>query len=183
MLEYSHMENMSKMHSVNVETDRLIITMLDTDMAGSIHVNSLDADNRRFMPDEVFETETEAQTRILDLISCYESGHGPFVYPVLLQNGPQIGHVEAMMIDRGWEIGFHIGKSYTRRGYATEAVKAFLLEIVAQLGIAEIFGICHAANTASHRVLQKCGFALEYAGMGWCQGEIQEISRYKLMRK
>ncbi len=168
------------MHTINVGTDRLFITILDVNMAGSIHLNSLDEDNRHYMADEVFETEEEAQARIRDLISCYDNDNGPLVYPVLLKSGGQIGHVEAMTIDLGWEIGFHIGKNYTHRGYATEAVKAFLPVIMGQLGLREIYGICHAVNTASHRVLQKCGFELEFTGMGLIQGKIQEIYRYKL---
>ena len=42
------------------------------------------------------------------------------------------------------------------------------------------YGICHAANIASHRVLQKCGFELEFAGMGLIQGKIQPLYRYML---
>jgi [ribosomal protein S5]-alanine N-acetyltransferase len=168
------------MHTVNIETDRLIITAFDPSMAKSVHLNSIDEDNRYYLSDEVFETEDDARTTILSLISCYESDKGPLVYPVLLKGGQQIGHVEAMPIDWGWEIGFHIGKSYTRQGYATEAVKAFLPIIMEQQGLEEICGICHAVNTASHRVLQKCGFLLEFAGMRLIQGKIQQICRYKL---
>jgi [ribosomal protein S5]-alanine N-acetyltransferase len=123
------------------------------------------------------------QARISYLIPCYKSDNSPLVYPVFLKSGPQIGHVEAMTIDRGWEIGFHIGKKYTRRGYATEAVKAFLPVIMEQLGLVEIYGICHAANIASHRVLQKCGFELVFAGMGLIQGKTQQLCRYKLTVK
>jgi [ribosomal protein S5]-alanine N-acetyltransferase len=172
-----------KMKTSNIETERLIITNFDVGMSESVYLNSLDEDNRRFMADEVFASAEEARTRILALILCYESGHGLFVYPVLLQIGSQIGHVEAMMIGRGWEIGFHIGKSYTRRGYATEAVKAFLPVIMAQLGLVEIYAICHDTNIASKRVLQKCGFLLEFAGIGLIQGKTQLICRYKLMVK
>jgi [ribosomal protein S5]-alanine N-acetyltransferase len=171
------------MPTLNIETDRLLITVFDTGMSESVYLNSLDEDNRRFMLDEVFASAEEARSRILDLISRYESGYGPFVYPVLLQNGPQIGHVEAMKIDRGWEIGFHIGKPYTSRGYATEAVKSFLPVIMGQLGLSEIYGISHDTNIASKRVLQKCGFLLEYAGMGRIQGKNQPICRYKLTAK
>jgi RimJ/RimL family protein N-acetyltransferase len=165
---------------LSINTGRLLITVFNAGMSASVYLNSLDEDNRRFMPDEVCASEEEARTRILELISYYESSNGPFVYPVLLQNGPQIGHVEAMTIDRGWEIGFHIGKSYTHRGYATEALKAFLPVIMGQLGLVEIYGICHDINIASQRVLQKWGFLLDYAGMGLIQGKIQQLYRYKL---
>ena len=39
-----------------IETERLIITEFDESMIESVHENSLDEDNRRFVPDEVFET-------------------------------------------------------------------------------------------------------------------------------
>jgi [ribosomal protein S5]-alanine N-acetyltransferase len=168
------------MPMLNIETDRLLITVFDVDMSQSVYLNSLDEDNRRFMPDEVFETEEEARARIIDLTACYEIDNGPLVYPVLLKDRQQIGHVEVMKIDRGWEIGFHIGKSYTRRGYATEALKAFLPVIMGKLGLSEIFGISHDTNIASQRVLQKCGFLLEFAGMGLIQGKTQRLCRYKL---
>ena len=43
-----------------IETERLIITKFTMDMARDVHINSLDEDNRRFVPDEVFETAEEA---------------------------------------------------------------------------------------------------------------------------
>ena len=44
-----------------IETDRLVLTELTADMAGDILRNSQDEDNRRFVPDEVFDTLEEAQ--------------------------------------------------------------------------------------------------------------------------
>ena len=167
------------MHTVSIKTDRLIITVFDEDMAESVHMNSLDEDNRHFMPDEVFETKEEALEIILDLMSCYDSDDAPLVYPILLKSGRHIGHVEAVPIDRGWEIGFHIGKCYTRKGYATEAVKAFLPIIMEQLGLDEMFGICLADNAASRKVFEKCSFLLEFDGMGPYHRETQHICRYK----
>jgi len=97
----------------------------------------------------------------------------------MLKSGQHIGHVEAVPIDRGWEIGFHVGKCFTRTGYATEAVKAFLPIIMEQLGLDEMFGICLADNIASRKVLEKCGFLLEFDGMGLYHGETRHICRYK----
>jgi RimJ/RimL family protein N-acetyltransferase len=87
--------------------------------------------------------------------------------------------VEVAPISRGWEIGYHVGKRYTRNGYATEAVKAFLPLIMEQLGLDEIFGICHADNAASRKVLEKCGFFIEFDGMVSYRGETQHICRYR----
>jgi len=49
---------------MNIETDRLTITRFTMDMAEAVHLNSLDEDNRRFVPDEVFETVEEAAERV-----------------------------------------------------------------------------------------------------------------------
>jgi len=167
------------MHTISIETDRLIITVFNENMAESVHMNSLDEDNQRFMPDEVFETKEAALEKIIHLISCYGSDEGPFVYPILLKNGQHIGHAGVMPIEGGWEIGYHVGKCYTRKGYATEAVKAFLSVITEQLGLDEVFGTCHAGNAASRKVLEKSGFLLEFDGMGLLHGKTQHICRYK----
>ena len=116
---------------MKIETKRLIITEFDMNMAESVHINSLDEDNRRFVPDEVFETVEEAAETVEFLIGVYENGNGPLVYPVLLKDGTYIGYVQAVPFDNGtWEVGYHIGGNYTKQGYATEAVTAFLFSVV-----------------------------------------------------
>lgn len=164
---------------MKVETKRLLITEFNISMAESVHINSLDEDNRRFVPDEVFETVEEAAETIEFLIGCYTSGEGPLVYPVLLKNSTYIGYVQAVPFDDGtWEIGYHIGGSYTKKGYATEAVIEFLPFIMNQLGISEIKGICLAENFASRKVMEKCGFTKLYEGSGIYQGQKRSICRY-----
>ena len=82
-----------------------------------------------------------------------------------------------------WEVGYHIGKTFTGNGYAIEAVKAFLPVIMKELNITEIFGICVVENMASAKVLAKVGFSKEFEGMGSYQGEDRAICKfvYKLV--
>ncbi|MBE6648406.1 MAG: GNAT family N-acetyltransferase [Ruminococcaceae bacterium] len=162
-----------------IETERLIITEFTLDMVESVHLNSLDEDNRRFVPDEVFETVEEAKETVEFLMGVYENGEGPFVYPVLLKDGTYIGYVQAVPFDDGsWEIGYHIGGTYTKNGYATEAVKAFLPVIMKKLGITQITGICLADNKASVKVMERCGFKKEFEGVGTYQGEERNICKF-----
>ena len=163
---------------MRIETERLIITELTLDMAEAVHLNSLDEDTRRFVPDEVFETTETAREAVTDLIACYDTADGPFVYAVLLKDsGENIGYVQLVTVPEGWEIGYHIAKGHTGRGYATEAVRAFLPVIAAERGLKRVEGVCLMDNTASARVLEKCGFRPVYQGIGHYQGEEREIIR------
>lgn len=164
---------------MRIETERLLITEFDESMVESVHLNSLDEDNRRFVPDEVFETIDEARETVEFLISCYRGSEGPYVYPIVLHNGTCIGHVQVVQFEDDWEIGYHVSKAYSGKGYASEAVAAFLPIIKQQLGISSLYGICLAENVASHKVLLKSGFRLEFEGMSQYQGHERHIHRYR----
>lgn len=170
-----------------LETGRLIITEFTPDMAASVSEQSLDEANRRFLPDEVFETEEIAAEVIADLSALYGTTDGPLVYPVLLKQEAQaakhIGHVEAVPLEEGgWEIGYHIGGAYTGHGYAAEAVRAFVPVMLERLGIDEMCGVCHAENVASCRVLERAGFSLVFDGVGQYQGAEAPVRKYVFRR-
>lgn len=162
-----------------VETDRLFITEMTADMAMDVHKNSLDEDIRRFVPDEVFETPEEAEETVEFLMSQYGTADGPLVYAVLLKDGEKnIGYVQLVPIGEGkWEIGYHVAKLYTCKGYATEAVTAFLPVMAEKVGINEVYGIRLLENAASGRVLEKCGFETFFVGEGDYHGGVYEISK------
>lgn len=160
---------------MRIETERLLITEFDPGMAKAVHENSLDRDTRKFLPDEVFETEEEAAETVAFLIGCYSAERGPLVYPVLTKHGENIGYVELVPVAEGWEIGYHIAERYTGKGYATEAVSAFLPIAAEMKNLSEIYGICLAENAASLRVLEKCGFETLFRGTADYQGTPREI--------
>ena len=162
---------------MQINTPRITITTFFTDMAQAVYENSQDDDIRRFVPDEVYNSVEEAREAIEFLMSRYESTDGPFVYSVITNNeGKNIGYVQLCKLDEGtWEIGYHIAKNFTGKGYATEAVKAFLSAMAKKLNIKEVYGICLAENLASVRVLEKCGFTQIYQGFGNYQGKEEQI--------
>lgn len=165
------------MKAMNIETKRLMITEFTLDMAHVVQENSVDEDNKRFVPDEVWETVEEAEETLEFLISQYGTMGGPLVYPIIVkETKDNIGYVQLCPIDNdNWEIGYHIAKKYTSNGYATEAVKAFLPVIAKQVNISEIYGICLAENKASLAVMRKCGFRNVFTGTGLYQGTKREI--------
>ncbi|MFH5835865.1 GNAT family N-acetyltransferase [Proteiniclasticum sp. C24MP] len=164
---------------MEIRTERLLITEFDESMIESVHLHSQDEETRRFVPDEVFETIEDAREVVEFLISAYESTSGPFVYPILLHDGKNIGYVQAVPIKDGYEVGYHMAEAHRGKGYTTEALQAFLPVIMDQLSIERIYGICHGENVPSQRVLEKTGFLLEYKGMSPYQGKTQEIVKYK----
>ena len=148
-------------------------------MAQTVYEKSQDDDTRRFVPDEVYNSVEEAREAIDFLMSRYDTNDGPFVYPIITNDsGKNIGYIQIckLELDEGaWEIGYHIAKDFTGKGYATEAVKAFLSAMAKKLNIKEVYGICLAENTASVRVLEKCGFTQIYQGLGNYQGKEEQI--------
>ncbi len=164
---------------MQIKTEHLTITTFSPDMAQTVYENSQDADTSRFVPDEVYNSVEEAREAIEFLMSRYESTDGPFVYPVITNNeGKNIGYVQLCKLeldDGAWEIGYHIAKEFTGKGYATEAVKAFLPAMAQKLNLSEIYGICLVENLASVRVLEKCGVTQIYQGPGIYQGKEAQI--------
>ena len=138
--------------------------------------NSLDENNRRFVPDEVFETLEEAKEVVDSIISWYESVDGPFIYAVIRNSdSANLGYVQLVNIPEGKEIGYHIAKKYNGNGYASKAVSLFLQYLKDNTDVKEIYGIALADNFASRRVLEKNGFKLYFEGDGPYQGQTRKI--------
>lgn len=57
------------------------------------------------------------------------------------------------------EIGYGFGPEHRGQGYATEAVRALTLHLLAQPGIRAVTAQTAVGNRASERVLEKVGFA------------------------
>ena len=141
-----------------------------------IYQNSLDEDNRKYVPDEVFDSLEEASEVVNHIISAYGSEDGPFVYSVIRKkDNINLGYVQLVKSEEGWEIGYHVAKIFAGNGYATEAVNLFIKYIQNNTNVKQIFGIALAANKASRRVLEKCGFEYIYEGDGLYQGSKRKI--------
>lgn len=83
------------------------------------------------------------------------------------------------------EIGYWLGEPYWNEGYATEAAHALIDMAFRTRDISFIDGRCRVTNTASRRVLQKCGFQFQGAGMvgSVALGGIMPVDWYRLDRK
>ena len=162
--------------AIIAKDDKLQIVKMNQSMYYDVYKNSQDDNNRKFVPDEVFASLEETSEVVNQIINSYDSENGPFVYAVIRKkDGVNLGYVQLIKIEEGWEIGYHIAEIYTDNGYATEAVNLFLDYIKNNTNLKQIIGIALASNKASRRVLEKCGFELIYDGTGLYQGRKRKI--------
>lgn len=162
--------------SVIADSAKLQIVKMNQSMYYDVYKNSQDDNNRKYVPDEVFDSLEEASEVVNQIINSYDSEYGPFVYAVIRKkDSANLGYVQLVKIEEGWEIGYHIAEIYTGNGYATEAVNLFLNYIENNTSLKQIIGIALAANKASRRVLEKCGFEFLYEGNGLYQGKKRKI--------
>ena len=84
------------------------------------------------------------------------------IWMIELKDGTHIGELcfKGLSADGIAEIGYGISEEYQNNGYATEAVKAVLEWAFAHPEVAAVEAETDPCNTASKRVLEKCGFAL-----------------------
>ncbi|QDY99895.1 GNAT family N-acetyltransferase [Nitratireductor mangrovi] len=99
-------------------------------------------------------------------------------------NGAFIGCAGLNDTPRGLEIGYWIGGPYWGRGYATEAAHALVDLAFRATAIDTLHASCRVVNSASRRVIHKCGF--QYCGQGMLNsiaaGQVP-VERYQLDRK
>lgn len=82
------------------------------------------------------------------------------MWMIELKNGIHIGELcfKGLDTDGITEIGYGISSEYQMQGYATEAVKAVTEWAIKQSIVIKIEAETEDDNTASKRVLEKCGF-------------------------
>ena len=82
------------------------------------------------------------------------------IWMIELKDGPHIGELcfKGLDLNGVAEIGYGISEEYQNQGYATEAVKAVLTWAFQNPKVMAIEAETDAENTASKRVLEKCGF-------------------------
>jgi ribosomal-protein-alanine N-acetyltransferase len=85
---------------------------------------------------------------------------------------------------RNAELGYALSRSYWRQGYMSEAVAAVLAFGFDRLDLQRVEANCLADNTASCRLLEKAGFALEgTARQAYVQDGIsKDLRRYAVLR-
>lgn len=134
-----------------IETNRL-----------KIHAASRD-EMETFIEAQTVDVLRAAYTEMLD--GCLEhpdQWEWYAIWMIELKDGIHVGELcfKGLSADGIAEIGYGICEEYQSNGYATEAVKAILEWAFSQPEVVTVEAETDPDNTASIRVLEKCGFAL-----------------------
>lgn len=112
------------------------------------------------------ETNEELKKAYQEMLDGYlahpEQGEWYAIWLVTRHDGVQVGDLsfKGLNEDGSVEIGYGIKDEFQGRGYATEAVMAAVDWALKQTGVLRVEAEAEPDNTASQRVLAKCGFVL-----------------------
>ncbi len=96
----------------------------------------------------------------------------------ILLDGRVAGHIASFERFGEPEVTYWIGREYWGRGVATAALRAFLAEIPAR----PLYARAAADNSASIRVLEKCGFTVSGRDRGFANARGEEVEELILRR-
>ena len=102
----------------------------------------------------------------------------------LAETGTFIGCASLIDGRQGLTLGYWSGRPHQGNGLATEAAHALVDLAFRATEIDRLYASCRVVNTASRRVIQKCGF--HYAGSGLAQSRVAgqvPVEHYQLDRK
>jgi RimJ/RimL family protein N-acetyltransferase len=142
-----------------LSTERLIIRPFFDNDYRDVHEYLSLPDTYRYEPGDPVTMEQARQlTR--------ERAVGTNFYAAVLKDTKKlIGHVSFFQNEPKhfltWEIGFIFNPAFQNKGYATEASRAVIEYAFKELGAHRLVGYCNPENTASCRVLEKCGMKRE----------------------
>jgi ribosomal-protein-alanine N-acetyltransferase len=149
------------MNSKIAETDRLVVRELTIEDSELLYQYSNEDSAKRELADEVLADENCAKCRIKEFINNYRNTKMPLVYGIELKDSRKlIGQIELSAIDKGIELGYSIASAYQNKGYCSEIVNPFIMNISKSLGITELYGIAKSENINSWKILENSGFIL-----------------------
>jgi RimJ/RimL family protein N-acetyltransferase len=163
-------------------TERLLLRAPHEDDVPELSVL---ANNRRLaamlarMPHPYGEQEAKSFVR-----STRAGARSGATYAITLaESGAFIGCAGLDIRSEGLELGYWIGEPYWRHGYATEAAHALVDLAFRATAIDALHVSCRVMNSASRRVIHKCGF--QYVGQGMMDSAVAgkvPIERYRIDR-
>ena len=150
------------MHSVTIETGRLILRALSPEDAEAAFVWLSDLEVNRYVRYTLYKSVDEARAW-LNYVKDNPNEFGV----VRKADGLLIGACSLFPSDKAdsrWEIGYNLRRDCWGQGYATELAKALLRHAQTEYGVHDFVAAHAVENIASGRVIEKCGFTYSHDG-------------------
>jgi RimJ/RimL family protein N-acetyltransferase len=173
-----------------ISTERLILRSYQiADAAGMLELVRQNREDliREFKEQASLQNVSAAESFVANKLELWNAAKA-FCYGIFSRD-QQIGQIQLKNID--WEIpsgelGYFIGESWQRRGYASEAIKALARMAFDDFGFERIFVRILLSNQPSLRLALKLGFQEEgiHRKAFRCGfGELNDVRHLALLRK
>ena len=150
--------------AIEIKTERLMVRpVTEADLEGLMAING-DPEVTKFLPYAAWKGPEDASAwyRRMDKL-CRDSGARQLVL-VHAKQQLVIGTLLAFKFDeasRRAELGYVIGRSHWRQGFASEAVRAVVAHLFSTQGLRRVEAEVNPENAASCALLEALGFTLE----------------------
>lgn len=165
-----------------------VLQKWELSLAPSLAVSANDARVAKWLRDVFPQPYTLADAEAFIRFAAGENARGDF-YRAIVIGGRAAGSISLSrgtdVNERSAEIGYWLAPGDWGRGIMTQAVRAVCAKTFTETDIVRIFAVPFAANAASRRVLEKCGFALEgvMRKSVWKGGALSDACLYALVKE
>jgi ribosomal-protein-alanine N-acetyltransferase len=150
-----------------LETERCILRPIILDDAPEIFTLASDPEIARYtlmFGATLHQTQEDTRAFIQRCLDMPRNGYGMAWVIIEKYNGTLIGMASLFgysKVNRKAEFGYALSPAYWRMGIATEISKALIQSVFAQLNLVRLQATVDPENSASERVLIKCGMQCE----------------------
>ena len=148
----------------SLSTDRLLLRKITPEDASDMFLYSRLDEVTRYLLWDAHPSEEYTRSYISYLQERYATGDFYDFGVVLKETGRMIGTVGFTSFDlpnNSAEVGYVISPFHQGKGFATEALKKVISFGFDVLGLSRISAVCMQENSASLRVMEKCGLKRE----------------------
>lgn len=144
-----------------ITSERLVLREITAADAEAMFEQRSDVENMRFIPRPVAQTIDDALTVIEMMRSGYSAGER-INWAITLKGNSRmigtVGFVHMAPANNRAEVGYMLARPHHGKGIMQEAVEALIRFGVKEMGLHSVEAIIMSENSASARLIEKCGF-------------------------
>lgn len=170
-----------------LETERLWLRKLSMHDAGDVFEYASVPEVSKYVTWMPHRTITDSKSFLKQVLYHYEQGVPSSWGIVLKENNKLIGtggFIWWLVEHSKAEVGYVISNQYWNKGYMTESLNEILRFGFEIMQLERIEARCFIENTASERVMQKCGMRFEgiLRNSMYIKGEYRNFKLYSILR-